>query len=351
LLLVICELCPIEAEEPKDGPKKKGPHQRFEVPAGYVAKGFSFEVEWPEQEDRASLVRSHLGARRFAFNWALGQVESDMDAKKLDPSHVSVGRALYSLRKEWNRVKDQVAPWWAGNSKECYSRGIADLCTALKNWKASKSGVRKGKKVGFPRFRSKNKDQGRVRFSTGAMRVEEDRRTVTLPVIGPLRSKENTRRLERLVRVRRAKVLSATLSERWGRLFVSFACIVQKHEHAPAPKKRAGVDLGLRCLATVAGIDSNIFDVPNPAPLRRTLVARRRVGRQLSRRIFGSKGHRGAKAKLDRRCVNLRQQACVGFPRLTGHRLMLLLGCPRTPRTPGAMRTRENCGVVHYCTT
>jgi putative transposase len=102
------------------------------------------------------------------------------------------------------------------------------------------------------------------------------------------------------------------LSERWGRLFVSFACVVEKHEHAPALKKRAGVDLGLRCLATVADTDSNIFDVPNPAPLRRTLVERRRVGRQLSRRIFGTKGHRGAKAKLaklDRRCVHLRQQA------------------------------------------
>jgi putative transposase len=63
-----------------------GPHHRFEVPEGYVAKGFSFEVEWPEQEDRASLVRSHLGARRFAFNWALGQVESDMDAKSSTPA-------------------------------------------------------------------------------------------------------------------------------------------------------------------------------------------------------------------------------------------------------------------------
>jgi putative transposase len=190
------ELCAIGAEGPKEGPKKKGPHLRFEVPEGYVAKGFAFEVEWPEQEDRASLVRSHLGARRFAFNWALGQVESDMDAKKLDPSHVSVGRELNSLRKEWSRVKDQVAPWWARNSKECSSSGISDLCTALNNWKGSKAGVRKGKKVGFPRFKSKRKDQGRVRFTTGAMRVEADRRTLRLPVIGPLRSKENTWRLD-----------------------------------------------------------------------------------------------------------------------------------------------------------
>jgi putative transposase len=200
----------------------------------------------------------------------------------------------------------------AQNSKDCYSSGIADLCTALKNWKASKAGARKGKKVGFPRFKSKRKDQVRVRFSTRPTRAEADRRTVTLPVIGPLRSKENTRRLERLIRVGRAKVLSATLSERWGRLFVSFSCVVEKHEHAPAPKKRAGVDLGLRCLATVAGTDGNILEVANPAPLPRTLVERRRVGRQLSRRIPGSHGHRAAKAKLaklDRRCVHLRQQA------------------------------------------
>jgi putative transposase len=88
--------------------------------------------------------------------------------------------------------------------------------------------------------------------------------------------------------------------------------VVQKHEHAPAPTKRAGVDLGLRCLATVAATDGNVFDVPNPAPLRKSLVERRRLGRQLSRRIPGSRGHRGARAKLaklDRRCVNLRQQA------------------------------------------
>jgi len=38
-----------------------------------------------------------------------------------------------------------------------------------------------------------------VRFTTGAMRLEPDRRHLTVPVIGKLRSKENTRRLERLV--------------------------------------------------------------------------------------------------------------------------------------------------------
>jgi putative transposase len=143
--------------------------------------------------------------------------------------------------------------------------------------------------------------------------VEPDRRTVTLPAVGALRSKESARRLERLVTAGKARVLNATLSERWGRLFVSFSCVVEAHPY-PAPVRggRAGVDLGLRVLATVADGSGTITQVPNPASLRATLAERRRVGRQLSRPIPGSNGHRTAKAKLarmDRRAVHLRKQA------------------------------------------
>ncbi len=50
-----------------------------------------------------------------------------------------------------------------------------------------------------------------MRFSTGAIRVEPDRRTITLVVVGALRSLENTRRL---AATGKARILSATLSER-----------------------------------------------------------------------------------------------------------------------------------------
>jgi putative transposase len=293
--------------------KKRSPREKFEIPDGWIARGFEFEVAWPDDPELASRVRSQFGGRRFAYNWALAQVKSDMDARKLDPSHASVQWNLYALRKRFNAEKPTIAPWWEANSKEVYSTGIADLCVALKNWSDSKAGKRKGKKVGFPKFRSTRKDQARVRFTTGVMRVEPDRRTITLPVVGTLRSKENTRRLERLVRTGKARILSATLKERWGRLFVSFSCIVEAHRY-PAPTKggRAGVDLGMRVLATIADSDGVVIEVPNPAPLRATLTERRRVGRQLPRRIPGSRGHDAAKAKLaslDRRCVHLRKQA------------------------------------------
>ncbi len=290
------------------------------LPTGWVLTAAKFEVQWPADEVRAGLVRSHFGARRKAFNWGLAQVKADLDAKSTDPEHESVGWDLGSLRKAWNRAKDEVAPWWAVNSKECYSAGLADLAQALSNWRASRNGKRQGRQVGFPRFQSARRDPSRVRFTTGTMRLEADRRTITIPVIGGLRSMENTRRVQRHLASGRAQVLNMTLSQRWGRLFisVSYALRTQTTARTPAaPAVRAGVDLGVRTLATVATIDTatgsqTVVEYENRAPLKATLAARRRAGRELSRRIPGSIGYRAAKTKLtrlDRRCGHLRREA------------------------------------------
>ena len=286
------------------------------APTGWTVTGASFELEWPKDPKSASLIRSHFGARRVAYNWALAKVKSDMEAKKRDASCPSTPWTLEALRKQWNQEKDEVAPWWATNSKECYASGIADLVQALSNWSSSKHGSRKGRKIGFPKFKSKRKDQNRVRFTTGAMRFEDDRRTIVLPTIGALRSKENTRRIQRHLAKNNARLLNCTLSERWGRLFVSCQMAVRTQIVSPSgqsPKAgKAGVDLGLRSLATVADSNGNITTIPNPAPLRATLTERRRVGRTLSRRIPGSHGHRRAKAKLvklDRKAVYIRRES------------------------------------------
>ena len=290
------------------------------VSSGWTVTAAKFEVEWPADPERRQLVRSHFGARRKAYNWGLALVKADMDTKAMDPDHESIPWTQAALRKAWNRVKDEVAPWWATNSKEAYSCGLADLETALANWKASQTGNRKGRKIGFPRFKAARRDHGRVRFTTGTMRLEPDRHTIVLPVIGALRSQENTRRVQRHLAAGRARILNMTLSERWGRLFVS----VNYALHTPATpltvaqaNVRAGVDLGMRTLATVATVDTvtgvqTLTEHRNPAPLKKALAARRLAGRELSRRIPGSRGWHAAKAKLvrlDRRCVHLRREA------------------------------------------
>jgi putative transposase len=288
-----------------------GGRQQFALPQGWVARGFRFEVQPPSSAQWA-LIRQHFGARRFAYNWALSQVKANLDARHADPTVPPLAWNLPALRKQWNQAKQQVAPWWRACSKEAYASGIADLVAALHNWSDAKHGRRSGAPVGFPRFKGRRYDRGRVRFTTGAMRLEPDRRHLVLPVIGKLRSKENTRRLQRLLVKGRARVLSMTLTEQQGgRLVVSVQAIIAQQRRTPnLPDARCGVDLGIGTeWAVVAHHDGTIQRVAHPAPWAAVQQQRRRIARQRSRRIVGSRGHRQANAKLaalDRRAANLR---------------------------------------------
>jgi putative transposase len=286
--------------------------KKFTIPDGWVARGWRFEIETTSAGQQQRIVQ-HFGARRFAYNWALSQVKANLDARKLDPSVPPVPWDLPALRKAWNQAKHEVAPWWPVCSKEAYSNGIADLVTALTAWSAFKHGRCKRTRVGFPRFKIRRRDRGRVRFTTGAMRLEADRRHITLPVIGKVRSKETTRRLQRLVAKGRARILSMTLREEAGRLFVAVATIVRQESRTPSnPEARCGIDLGIgQEWAVIAHDDGTIQRVAHPAPWAGIHKQRRRVGRQMSRRIIGSRGHRQARTKLaalDRRAANLRRE-------------------------------------------
>jgi putative transposase len=183
-----------------------------------------------------------------------------------------------------------VAPWWRCTSKEAYASGIADLVKALHNWSDAKAGRRKGARVGFPHFKARHRDRGRVRFTTGAMRLEPDRRHLTVPVIGKLRSKENTRRLERLVVKGRARILSMTLSQRGGRLVVAVQAVVAQQSRRPAePDGRCGVDLGIgREWAVIAHHDGRIERVAHAAPWKEVHQQQRRLARVPSHRRLAS---------------------------------------------------------------
>jgi transposase len=270
-----------------------GERQPYQVPAGYIVRGWRFEVETTAPWQR-SLINRHFGARRFAHNWALMQVRANLEARAADPSIQPMAWDLPTLRRAWNQAKADVAPWWPSCSKEAYASGIADLVAGLRNWSASKQGRRAGRPVGFPRFKVRHHDHGRVRFSTGAMRLESDHRHLTLPVIGKVRSKENTRRLQRLLVKDRARILSMTLSEHGGRLFVSVATIIAHAPRRPSePAARCGIDLGIgQEWAVVAHSDGTIERFPHPTSWAAVQQKRRKAARQMSRRTVGSRGHR-----------------------------------------------------------
>ena len=204
------------------------------------------------------------------------------------------------------------SPWWSECSKEAYADGIAGAVDAYWNWQTSRAGKRAGRKVGFPRFKRKGCDADRVCFTTGAMRVEPDRRHVTLPVIGTVRTYENTRRIERLIRAGRARVLAISVRRNGARLDASVRVLVQRPQqpHVARPDSRVGVDVGVRRLATVATADGTVIErVANPCPLDTALRKLRHVSRARSRCVKGSRRYRQrstALSRLQRRVKDVR---------------------------------------------
>ena len=102
---------------------------------------------------------------------------------------------------------------------------------------------RAGKNVaaGFPRFKSKKYGLGSFRL-TGAIHVFE--KSIHLPRLGKLRLKERG-----YLPVSGAHILSALVSEKAGRWFVSVQVEMNIPEFRSADRPVAGVDLGIKCMA------------------------------------------------------------------------------------------------------
>jgi putative transposase len=280
---------------------------RFEVPEGWTVQAFRFTLDPTDNQARA--LARHFGARRKAYNWTVATLKADIEAWQ-DTGVETAKPSLRVLRKRWNTVKDGVcvnaetgAVWWPECSKEAYADGIRGAVDGYWNWQTSRSGKRAGNRVRFPRFKRKGRDADRVCFTTGAMRVEPDRRHLTMPVIGTVRTHENTRRIERLIRSGRARVLAISVRRNGTRLDASVRVVVQRPEqpNVALPDSRVGVDVGVRRLATVATADGTVIEhVENPRPLDTALRELRHVCRARSRCTRGSRRYRERTTQMSR---------------------------------------------------
>lgn len=280
---------------------------RFEIPEGWVTQAFWFTLD-PTVEQVAVIGRQ-FGGRRYARNWAVRTIREDL-ARYHESGEESDKPSLYGLRKRWNRAKDAECfdaetgeVWWPEISKEAFADGIKAAVDAYWNWQRSRSGARAGRRVGFPRFAKKGRDRDRVTFTTGAIRVEADRRHVTLPRVGTVRVQENTRRLQRLIASGRARILAVTVSRKGTRLVAAFRVLIQRpiRPRVSRPESRVGVDVGVRVLATVANTHGEVLErIANPRPLEAALTQLRHLSRQRSRRTQGSIRYRDTQRRITR---------------------------------------------------
>lgn len=250
----------------------------------------AYKTELDPNNEQTVLCYKSAGVARYAYNWGLSRKKEyyEQHGKSL---------SLNDLKKDWNARKAAEFPWAYEVSTHCMQSAMADLERAFQNFFRR---LKNGEKPGYPRFKNKYTSRRSFRLY-GVIRVGE--RHIQLPNLGRVRLKEKGYLPQDGV-----KVISATVSERAGRWYVS----LQVEEEVPNPQPRetepVGVDMGIHALAVVS--DGTRY--PNPKPLAQAQRKLRRLQRALSRKQKGSANRKKAArkvAKLHARVANIRQHA------------------------------------------
>jgi putative transposase len=255
----------------------------------------AYKTEIDPNNIQRTLLLKHAGTRRWAYNWGLRRKIEEYEKTGKSPN-------AKALHKELNRLKKTEVPWLYEVSKCAPQGALRDLDDAYDHFFRR---IKNGEKPGFPRFKSKKNGIGSFRL-TGTIKAFE--RHVQLPRLGRIRLKERGYLPFDNPKVR---ILSATVTERVGRWYVSLQ--VEEEIEAKEPGTEiGGADVGIHALAALS--DGTIFK--NPKTLGHAERKLKHLQRAVSRKKKGSKNRQKAVRKLAKahaRVANIRENVLHGI--------------------------------------
>lgn len=235
---------------------------------------------YPTVSQRQALGRA-FGCARVVFNDALG---ARREAREQGLPYISDGELS---KRVITRAKLAPGRAWLGEvSAVVLQQALADCNTAYRNFFASISGTRKGRKVAPPRFRSRKDNRQAIRFTRNARFAVTGNGRLRLPKVGD-------------VPVRWSRPLPAepssvtVIQDAAGRYFASFV-VAADDQPLPPEESEVGIDLGLTHFAVL----SDGTKVTAPKFPRRAARKLRRLQKALSRKARGSNNRRKARAKV-----------------------------------------------------
>jgi putative transposase len=225
---------------------------------------------------QATYLARAAGVARFSYNWALARWKEQYEAHKANPSLPKPNEA--ALRRELNAIKRSDFPWMLEVTKNAPQMAIMQLGEAFKNFFAGRSG--------YPQFRKKGQHD-RFTLTNDLFRV--DGKQFRMPKLGWVRMREALRFT--------GQIVSACISRTANHWYASITVDTPELSLPPAENQGAvGVDLGITALATLSTGEK----IEGPKALRTLLSKVRRLSRNLSRKVKGSRNWRKATLKLAR---------------------------------------------------
>jgi putative transposase-like DNA-binding protein/helix-turn-helix protein len=187
-----------------------------------------FRIELAPTQEQAILMGRHAGLSRVVENFCLEIVQKKKAHQEAEKTYgisqdqlTKIPWSAPALEKEWRAAHPERHPWF-GEAK-LSSRIPKEACrvraTGLKNYFDSKNGMRKGARVGWPKWR-KRKHGSRFRYDADRARPL-DARTVRLPAIGNVRAREDMSWLTDRMSTGEARRLGATIREQAGRWWIA----------------------------------------------------------------------------------------------------------------------------------
>jgi putative transposase len=236
-------------------------------------------------DQQKKLLSKLFGCVRVVWNDALALCrQSEKLPKNKDLQKLCITQAK----------KIEERSWLSEVSSVPLQQSVIDLGVAYKNYFESRTGERKGPKVGPPRFKKKDSKQT-ARFNNNAFAFKDAK--VYLAKIGELKTVWS--------RVLPQAPTSVTvIKDAAGRYFLSFVVEVQAEIKA-AKNESVGIDLGLKTFAVLS--NNEIAESPDYSGLVRKV---RRAQRQMARRDKGSKRRSVARlrvAKLNAKIADKRK--------------------------------------------
>ena len=237
---------------------------------------------YPTPGQQIELARA-FGCARVVFNDGLRARQEAREQGLPYLSDAELSRQVITLAKATRE-----RAWLNEVSAVVLQQALADLNIAYRNFFASVSGKRKGRKVAPPRYRSRKDNRQAIRFTKNSRFKVLDNGRLRLPKIGDLAV-----RWSRTLPSAPSSV--AIIKDAAGRYFASFVVQVTD-EPLPPVKSEVGIDLGLTHFAVL----SDGTKVAAPKFLRRAARKLKRLQQALARKQRGSQNRKKAVVKVAR---------------------------------------------------
>lgn len=239
---------------------------------------YSYKFRIYPNKEQENLIQRTFGCCRFVFNYFLAERIEQYKQTGKSSTKFQQSNSLTLLKKELEWLKEVDA--------HSLQNSLKSLDNAYHNFFR---GIKKGTKIGFPKFKSKRNNRKSYITSLVGTNIKVLEKSVQLPKLGLVKC--------RVSKQISGRILSATVSQNpSGKYFVAICCTDVEFEPLKEIGKAVGIDMGIKSLA----ITSDGVEYPNHKYLSKSEKKLAKLQRELSRKSNGSKRREKARIKVAR---------------------------------------------------